>query len=31
MDIKVTVVVVDALVLIGSKLLAPRFLTYLSS
>ena len=31
LDIKVTVAVVDALVLIGSKLLAPRFLTYLSS
>lgn len=30
LDIKVTVAVVDALVLIGSKLLAPRFIDYLS-
>jgi len=30
-DIKVAVVAVDALVLLGSKLLAPRFLKYLES
>jgi hypothetical protein len=30
-DIKLAVVIVDALVLLGSKLLAPRFLQYLES
>ena len=30
-DIKVAVIVIDALVLLGGKLLAPRFLEYLES